>query len=109
MNNHPADPAANDPAATVASTADTPYVAGTPRIVEIPKVAETTELSHAPVVVSLGKQSAKRVKNLEKGKGKLLRDLTLSLDQLKAHGTIPENAQPVIVVVKEPKRFSLFD
>lgn len=84
-------------------------MAGTPRIVEIPTVAETTELGNAPVVVSLGKQSAKRVKNLEKGKGKLLRELTLSLDQLKAHGTIEENAQPVIVVVKQPKRFSLFD
>jgi len=65
-------------------------------------------LADGAVVVSLGKQSSKRIRKLEKGRGKLLRELMGSLEELKSQGTISATAHPIIVVVKEPKRLSLF-
>jgi len=65
-----------------------------------PPVAE----SPAVVVVSLGKKTAKKVKQLEKGRGKLLDRVVSSLNEMKTQGAISQNAQPIFVIVKEPRR-----
>lgn len=109
MNTDAGQAPSTDPAAEAASPIDASSLSSTPRVIETPSVAETVGLSDAPVVVSLGRQSARRVRNLEKGRGRLLRELMGSLDQLKAHGKISKTAQPIVVVVREPKKFSIFE
>jgi hypothetical protein len=67
------------------------------------KVAEETAAS--PVVIDLGKQKRKRVKDLRKGKpGRLMDEIHTAIEALKAEGTIAASAQPVIVVVRERSR-----
>jgi uncharacterized protein DUF6200 len=57
--------------------------------------------SPAPIVVDLGRQKQKRVRQLRKGKGPLIADVNSTIDELRATGTISASAQPVIVVVRE--------
>ena len=60
----------------------------------------------APIVVDLGKKQRKQVKQLTKGKGKLMQSVNDCLDELVRSETIPEGSQPVIIVVeKKPKRY----
>ena len=66
--------------------------------VEVPEI-ETAE--GAPLILDLGRKRAKKVKQLRKGKGKLLSDIMATIDELKTAGTISENAQPVIIIVTE--------
>lgn len=56
-----------------------------------------------PVVVDLGKHKNKRVKALVRGEGPLMEEVDAVVKNLQAAGTIPEGAQPVVVVVR-PKR-----
>jgi hypothetical protein len=59
----------------------------------------------SPVVIDLGKQRAKRVKELRKGKqGKLFSEVSEAIAALRADGTIAASAQPVIVVVRERRK-----
>ena len=53
------------------------------------------------VIVDLGSRSAKQVKMLRKGKGKLVREVEDCVAELKAAGAINTAAQPVVVVVAE--------
>lgn len=58
-----------------------------------------------PVVIDLGKQRRKRIKDLAKGKpGKLLDEVQETINGLRSEGVIHANAQTVIVVVKERRR-----
>ncbi|WP_342374841.1 hypothetical protein NVS55_26390 [Myxococcus stipitatus] len=58
-----------------------------------------------PVFLDLGKKSAKAVKKLRKGKGRLLDDVRETLQDLQTSGRVAANAQPVIVIVRaKPKR-----
>ena len=54
-----------------------------------------------PVLLDLGEHKPKRVKQLRKGKGKLLDEITTTIDELKSNGVISASAQPVIIVVRE--------
>ena len=85
-----------------------PLIEVPPTIGATPPEEPAPLIASNPVIVNLGDQSSKSIKNLAKGKGKLLRRLVESLEQLKSHGTISATAQPIIVIVKEPKKFSLF-
>jgi hypothetical protein len=59
----------------------------------------------APIVVDLGKQSRKRIKQLRQGTGKLMVELNEVLDELRTAGKVAPNAQPIYVVLKQkPKR-----
>ena len=64
--------------------------------------------SEAPIVVSLGKQRRKRIKQLVQGKGKLMDELNDVVAELRTAGKIAPAAQQIIVVVKErPRRRGL--
>ena len=63
---------------------------------------ETEEL--APIFIDLGKKKKKEVKRLRNGKGKLVQRIQSTLADLREGGTIPQAAQPVIVVVREKRR-----
>jgi len=55
------------------------------------------------VVVDLGTKRRKQIKQLRRGKGKLMDKVKEALRELRASNTIPSNAQPVVIVVKEEK------
>ena len=61
-----------------------------------------------PVIVDLGKQKAKDVKQLLKGKGRLLDEVNECIEELRKSGAISNAVQPVILLVKrKAKRPSL--
>jgi hypothetical protein len=53
------------------------------------------------LVVDLGSKKKKQIKQLRKGKGKLMEKVNQCLNELKASGSITGTAQPVIIIVKE--------
>ena len=54
------------------------------------------------LVVDLGRrQSAKRVKNLRKGRGKLMSRIEGIVSELTESGKVKANAQPIVIVVRE--------
>ncbi len=57
-----------------------------------------------PVLIDLGRQKSKKVKQLRKGDGPLVDDLHAVIDELRENGTIDAGAQPVIVVVERKRK-----
>jgi len=53
------------------------------------------------IVVDLGSKRRKQIKQLRKGKGKLMNKVNECLNELKASGTITGQGQPVVIIVKE--------
>ena len=58
----------------------------------------------APVVLDLGKQRRKQIKQLRRGSGKLMDEINGALQELKTAGTVHATAQPVIVVLQQKRR-----
>jgi hypothetical protein len=58
----------------------------------------------SPVIIDLGKKKKQQIRNLTKGRGRLLRDITEITDELAASGEIDAGAQPLIVVVREKSK-----
>lgn len=56
------------------------------------------------ILLDLGSKSKKKVKRLRKGRGKLMRQVMDTISDLKAEEEIEENAQVVVVVVKQKPR-----
>lgn len=53
------------------------------------------------VIVDLGNQKRKRVKQLGRGEGRLFDEVLESVGQLKAEGALRADAQTVVVVVRQ--------
>jgi hypothetical protein len=74
---------------------------------------ETVKGGHAaadrpsPIILDLGRKKRKSVKQLRNGKGKLLAEALDSIEELQRVGTIPQSAQPVIVIVREKNRSNM--
>jgi hypothetical protein len=66
--------------------------------------ASPTSKIEAPLVLHMGKKRRKLVRQLLKGEGKLLEEVSDAIAELKAAGTIEASAQPVIVVVRPKSR-----
>ena len=58
----------------------------------------------APIVVKLGRQSAKKIKQLGEGRGPLFDKLMIALSDMQKTGTVDSKSQPVIVVVKQRRK-----
>lgn len=58
----------------------------------------------APVIIDLGKQRRKRIKDLRRGTGRLADEINGCVEELKAAGTLSSGAQTVVVVVREKRR-----
>jgi hypothetical protein len=58
----------------------------------------------SPIVLDLGKQRRKRIKQLRRGAGKLMDEVNASIVELRVAGAIGPTAQPVVVVVREKRR-----
>ena len=64
--------------------------------------------SNGALVVDIGKkQKRKRIKQLRKGKGKLVDKIEQTISELRERKVIGENAQTVVLVVRQ-KRKSVF-
>jgi hypothetical protein len=59
---------------------------------------------NAPIVIDLGRQRRKKIKQLRKGGGSLFADVADCLDELKANGEVSDQVQPVIVIVREQRQ-----
>jgi hypothetical protein len=53
------------------------------------------------LVVDLGSKKKKQIKQLRKGKGKLMDKVNQCLNELKTSGSISGSVQPVVIVVRE--------
>ena len=61
-------------------------------------------------VLDMGKHTRKRVKQLRRGKGKLMYKVERAIEDLRDDGVLSSTAQTVIVVVREERGLSgLFD
>ena len=67
-------------------------------------VARNGATSDDPILIELGKHKKKRIRELLRGEGRLLNEVTDRLQDLKASGTLPPDVKPVIVVVREKTR-----
>jgi len=65
------------------------------------KARTTATAQTNPVILDLGRRKRKQVKDLTNGSGKLLDEVLDAVDELRAAGTIAQDAHPVIVVVRE--------
>lgn len=69
----------------------------------VPTPAESDDKS--VIVVDVGKkQRRKHIRQLRKGRGRLLTKIKSVLADLQAEGAMPENAHPVVFVVRERGR-----
>lgn len=69
----------------------------------------STDTAADPIVVDIGKQRRKRVKQLRRGGGKLMDEVHAAIGELRRAGSISATAQPVIVIVRErPRRMRGF-
>ena len=59
-------------------------------------------------VLDLGRQKRKRIRQLRKGKGPLLEDIKLAVQDLKTKGVVPADAHTVVVVVREKRPRNMF-
>jgi hypothetical protein len=59
-----------------------------------------------PIVLDLGKQRRKRVKELRRGEGRLMDEVNASIQELRTAGALAADAQAVILVVREKRRKS---
>ncbi len=60
------------------------------------------------VILDLGKQKSKRVRQLRKGKGKLMADVRAAVAELQDGGIIAAGAQPIVIIVeRKPEGFGL--
>ena len=67
-----------------------------------PEPTQDSEDSTADLIVlDIGKRDADAIKKLRKGKGKLLRKVNESVEQLRDAGKIKADAQVVLIVVRE--------
>lgn len=62
----------------------------------------------SPVIIDIGKQRRKRVRQMRKGRGKLFQEIMHAVESLKAESAVGRDSVPVIVVVREkPSKNSL--
>ena len=76
--------------------------------VEAAAKGAATPAGPAPIVIDLGKKSRKQIRRAREGTGKLMDEINLTLDELRAQGTIKADAQPVLIIVRQKPRKKAF-
>jgi hypothetical protein len=66
--------------------------------------APDNESSPRFVVLNMGRQKRRKIKQLERGKGALANAVTESIEELKSDGTLTHHPHTVVVVVVKQKR-----
>jgi len=57
-----------------------------------------------PIIVDMGSQRRARVRQLRRGRGKLMDEVNSVLAELRTDGSISASAQPVVVIVRQRRR-----
>ena len=72
--------------------------------------SKSPETQVEPILIDLGKRKRKQVKKLRRGKpGRLMDEVQKCIEELKSNDTIAQDAQPVIVVIRQKeKNFKLW-
>ena len=63
-----------------------------------------TQTTSTPIVLDLGKQRRRRIKDLRRGEGKLMDEVNASIDELRTAGALAADAQAVVIIVREKRR-----
>jgi hypothetical protein len=74
----------------------------------MPEPARPEGKNRDTIVVDLGSKRRKQIKQLRKGKGKLMDKVNECISELKSSGSISGTVQPVVIVVKEKARMPNF-
>ena len=62
------------------------------------------------IILEMGTAKSRDIRDLQRGQGKIFKNIAKMLKQLKASGETPEDAQPIIIIVrKKRKSKGLFD
>ncbi|WP_287279515.1 MULTISPECIES: hypothetical protein [unclassified Okeania] len=62
------------------------------------------------IILEMGAAKSKDIRDLQRGQGKISKNIGKMIKQLKASGETPEDAQPIIVIVrKKREKKGLFD
>jgi hypothetical protein len=77
--------------------------------VTMPTAAEsgkpaTDHTGNAPIIVDIGTQRRKRIKQLRQGRGRLMDEVNALLHDLKNDGSLSSSVQPIVIVVRERPR-----
>jgi hypothetical protein len=80
----------------------------TPEAQTATKQAASTTPKGDPVIIDLGKQKRKKIRQLRKGRGPLFAKVSDTQVDLKTKGVCDENSGPTIVLVKEKKKRKKF-
>lgn len=85
------------------STTTNEPTAHTPKVAKKP--AASPEASPEPIILDMGKKKSKQVRKLRKGKpGRLMNRVEEAVEHLRENGALGNDAQPVVIIVKEKKR-----
>lgn len=60
--------------------------------------------ARSSVVVDIGKKPRKQIRQLRKGRGKLLDEVNGLIEEMRVAGSISATAQPVVVVVRQRRK-----
>ena len=60
-----------------------------------------TEEAPEPVIIELGARSKRQIERLRQGRGRIMRDIEDTLGRLRGSGNVRQDAQVVVVVVKQ--------
>ena len=71
---------------------------------ESTKMLSETATDKGPVIIDLGSQRRRRVRQLRRGRGKLMEEVNSVLAELRTDGSIAASAQPVVVIVRQRRR-----
>ena len=78
------------------------------KVEEEHREAVRSAMANPPVILQLGGQPRKRVRQLRNGRGPLMVRVLDSIEKLKAASAVPAGGPPVIVLVRE-REAGLFD
>jgi len=76
--------------------------------VESDAASAATSAGPGPVIVDLGKKSRKQIRRAREGTGKLIDEINVTLEELRAQGTIKPDAQAVVIIVRQKPRKKAF-
>lgn len=60
----------------------------------------------SPVIIEVGERSKKQINKIRQGRGQIMKDIDRAMAGLRSAGDVPEDAQVVIVVVREGPKSS---
>ncbi|GGA47622.1 hypothetical protein CYANOKiyG1_66720 [Okeania sp. KiyG1] len=61
------------------------------------------------IILEMGTAKSRDIRDLHRGEGKIFKNIAKMLKQLKESGETPEDAQPIIIIVRKKVKERIFD